>query len=280
LLKDAEMSSPKKLLLGILTVLWIGIAPTFGPSSFAFLNISYAFDDAASSDMQMLIYKPRKDNTPPARIGSYASDGIVSADIDMPIYKPRKDSVPRARIRGQIRGSDAATPSLIALVPDHIGFTIKHDAALCWYLERPTAHPLTLTVTDSQRLLPVLEKSLPSPSRGGVHCARLQDYGVTLNEEEPYRWFVTLVLNPDSPSQDIVTGGMIERIPFNEACMLDLPCSWPSCGPEAVYRYAESGLWYDAMTCLEDLIQHDGDQGVLQRMQEVLLRQVGIQLPN
>jgi hypothetical protein len=228
----------------------------------------------------MPIYKPRKDSTPPARIGTYRSDDIVPADTDIPIYKPRKDSAPRARIGGQIRGSDGAAPSVIALVPDHIGFTMKHDTALCWYLERPTSHPLTLTVTDSQRFLPILEQSLPLSSRAGIHCARLQDYGITLKEEEPYRWFVTLVLNPDSPSQDIVAGGMIERIPFHEACMLNMPCSRTSCEREAVHRYAESGLWYDAITCLQDLIQHDGGDNTLQRMHEALLRQVGIQLPN
>lgn len=274
------MSYPRTLLLGILAMLWMGTAPTVGPPSFALFEESYASDDVPSPDGQMLIYKPRKSSTPPARIGSSASDGILPTDAEMPIYNSPKESTPRARIGGHSRGSDAVAPSLIALVPDHIGFTMRDDTALCWYLQKQTSRLLTLTVTDSQRLLPILEKSLPSPSRAGVHCARLQDYGLTLKDEEPYRWFITLVLNPDSPSQDIVTGGMIERIPYNEACMLDMPCSWPSCEREAVYRYAESGLWYDAMTCLEDLIQHDGDQKILQRMQEVLLRQVGIQLPN
>jgi hypothetical protein len=254
--------------------------PSVGPLLLALLTMSYASDDVPPSDLDMLIYKPRKDSTPPARIGSYPSDGIVSTDTAMPMYKPRKDSAPRARIGGHIRGSDGAVPSLIALVPDHIGFTMKHDTALCWYLEKPTSHALTLTVTDAQRFLPILEKSLPTPRQAGIHCTRLQEYGVTLKEDEPYRWFVTLVLNPDSPSQDIVAGGMIERIPYHEACILDMPCSWASCEREAVYRYAESGLWYDAMTCLEDLIQHDGDQHTLQRMQKTLLRQVGIQLPN
>jgi hypothetical protein len=260
-------------------MLWIGM-PTVSPSSFALLTMSYASENAPFSDMQAPIYKPRKESAPPARIGNYASDGMVSTDADMPLYKPRKDRAPRARIGGQIRGSDGAVPSLIALVPDHIGFTMKHDTAVCWYLEKPTSHPLTLTVTDAQRFLPILEQSLPSPSRSGIHCTHLQDYGVTLKEDEPYRWFVTLVLNPNSPSQDIVAGGMIERIPYHEACMLDMPCSWLSCEREAVSRYAESGLWYDAMTCLEDLIQHDGDHHTLQRMQESLLGQVGIQLPN
>lgn len=276
------MSHPKTLVLGILAMLCIGTSLPLGPLSVALLDASYASDDALFSDAQMLIYKPRKNSTPRARIGDAASDGILPPNTEMPIYKPPKEKeiTPRARIGGQSRGLDAAAPSLIALVPDHIGFTMKHDTALCWYLQRQTSHALTLTVTDSQRLLPILEQSLPSPSRAGVHCARLRDYGVTLKEEEPYRWFVTLVVNPDRPSQDIVAGGMIERIPYNEACMLNMPCTWPSCEREAVYRYAEAGLWYDAVTCLEDLIQHDGDHNTLQRMQDVLLRQVGIQLPN
>jgi hypothetical protein len=156
---------------------------------------------------------------------------------------------------------------------------VKPDTSLCWYLSRETSHPVTLTVTDSQRPLPILEKSLALPSRAGIHCARLQDYGVTLTEHKPYRWFVSLVVNPESPSHDIVAGGMIERIPSNEACPPDMPCSWPSCERGAVYRYAESGLWYDAMTCLLELIDHDADRNTLQRMLDALLSQVGIQLP-
>jgi Domain of Unknown Function (DUF928) len=278
-----KMSHPKTVLLGMLATLCLG-TPTFGPSSVALFDESYAYDDTFSSDADMLIYKPRKNSTPSARIADSASHGILSTNTEMPMYKPPKgkEITPHARIGGQTRGSDAAVPWLIALVPDHIGFTMKHDTALCWYLQRQTSYPFTLTVTDSQRLLPILEQALPSPSRAGVHCARLQDYGVTLKEDEPYRWFVTLAVNPDRPSQDIVAGGMIERIPYNEACMLDMPCPWPSCEREVVYRYAEAGLWYDAVTCLEDLIQHDGhgDHKTLQRMQDVLLRQVGIQLPN
>ncbi len=255
------MTSPKRLLLGILTGLWIGTFQSFEQSPFAPLE-GYASDGVLSSDVQMPIYKPRKQ----------------SIDAQMPIYKPRKGTI-RARIGGQSRGQDPAAPSLIALVPDHIAFTIKNDTSLCWYLSIQTSQPVTFTVSDSQRILPILETSLPSPFRAGIHCVRLQDYGVTLKEQEQYRWFITLVLDQDRPSGDVVAGGMIERIPYDEACMLDMPCSGSSCEREAVYRYAASGLWYDALTCLLALIDHDRDEQTLQKMLEALLRQSGIELP-
>ena len=79
-------------------------------------------------------------------------------------------------------------------------------------------------------------------------------------EQEAYRWFVTLVVDPDRPSHDVVAGGMIERISFDEACAFGMPCTWTACNREAIYRYSDSGLWYDAIACLLELIEHDDDK--------------------
>lgn len=271
-----------KLVLGIFLGIGIGIglgtSPSLGQPPSALVTV-VASDSALSSDTVMPIYKPRKDSIPPARILSHAENTIDADDPQMPLYKPRRHNTPRARISGHNRGNEALAPSLIALVPDHVAFTIKQDTSLCWFLSRQTSQPVTLTVADSQRPLPILETRLPPLGRAGIHCVRLADYGVTLKEQEPYRWFITLVVNPERPSQDVVAGGMIERIPYDEACMLDMPCSSPSCDRAAVYRYAESGLWYDAITCLLDLIDRQGDDTMLARMLESLLQQSGIELP-
>ena len=239
------MSPYKRIFLSILAVLWLG-------------------------PFQSLV---------PSPLETYASDGALSFDAQMPIYKPRKESTIHARLGGHSRGQGSEAPSLIALVPDHVGFTIKNDTALCWHLSVQSSRPVTVTVADSQRVLPILETSLPAPMRAGIHCVHLRDYGVTLKEQEQYRWFVTLAVDQDRPSRDIVAGGIIERIPYDEACMLDLPCSGASCDRTAVYRYAASGLWYDAITCLLALIDHDRDP-TLRRMLEALLRQSGIDLPD
>ena len=154
---EAEMSPFTTFLLGSLVVLWLGPFQSFVLSPFAPLE-THASDGALSFNAQIPIYKPRKE----------------SIDAQMPIYKPRKESTIHARIGGPSRGQDAAAPSLIALVPDHIAFTIKNDTSLCWYLSVQTSRPVTVTVADSQRILPILETSLSPPIRAGIHCVHLQ----------------------------------------------------------------------------------------------------------
>ena len=209
-----------------------------------------------------------------------AAEEATAPPARMPVYKPRKENAPRARIGGSTRGGNADTPQLIALVPDHVAFTIKSDPSLCWYLSMNTSRPVTFTVVDSRGIRPILEEALPSPVRAGIHCIRLREHGIDLKEQEQYRWFITLVWNPDRPSEDVVTGGLIERIPFDEACALNMPCTWNACELAAVYRYAESGLWYDAIACLLDLMEREHNNNALQEMLDNLLRQSGFYLPS
>jgi hypothetical protein len=217
---------------------------------------------------------------PVAAAAVEAANLATPAELPMPIYKPRKDSGPRARIGGQTRAAETGDPLLIALVPDHIAFTLKNDPALCWYLSMRTSRPITITVVDSRGIRPILEQSIPSPVGAGIHCIKPRDYGVEFKEQEAYRWFVTLVVDSERPSRDVVAGGMIERISFDEACALDMPCTWTACTREAIYRYSDSGLWYDAISCLLELIERDDDKQPLQQILDHLLRQTGVNLPS
>ena len=207
--------------------------------------------------------------------------GTVSPELRMPLYKPRKDGSPRARMGGQVRSAERADdPLLIALVPDHVAFTVTANPSLCWYLSTQTALPMTITVVDSRGIRPILEGPLPSPTGPGIHCTRPRNYGVELKEQEAYRWFVTLVVDPDKPSRDVVAGGVIERVSFDEACALNMPCTETGCNREAIYRYSESGLWYDAISCLVELIEQGEDRNHLQQMLDHLLQQTGVNLPS
>jgi hypothetical protein len=211
----------------------------------------------------------------PAAAAVPVQESALQDDAVMPQYKLRKESTPRARVGGSLRGGDGTTPVVVALVPDHVGLTVKTQPSLCWYVSKKTSLPATFVLVDPRAIRPVLEVTLPVVNNPGVQCVLLKDYGVSLEEAQQYRWAITLILDPEGPSGDMVSGGMIERIPFEESCLLGLPCTW-TCGKEAVNRYAEAGLWYDAMSCLHELIEADPNDLTLRKKRATLLKQIDL----
>ena len=82
------------------------------------------------------------------------------------------------------------------------------------------------------------------------------------------------IRNPDSPSQDIVAGGVIERCEFS-TCLVEMAVDL-SCDRPSVLRNAVRGFWYDAVSCLSDLIKANPQNASLRRMRASLLKQVGL----
>jgi hypothetical protein len=193
-------------------------------------------------------------------------------DLQLPVYTPPKKLTPRARVGGGLRGTDGNEPEIVALVPDHVGLTVKQTPTLNWYLSHSTTYPLRFTLNDTQKILPVYEGSLPSPAHAGVQSIDLKALGILLEANVQYRWFVSASPNPDSPSRDIVAGGMIERCEFNE-CLIEFSPIM-TCDPESVRANALIGFWYDAMGCVCSLIEKDPKDPSLRRLRAALLRQV------
>ena len=194
----------------------------------------------------------------------------------MPIYTPRdkNKTVPRARVGGSLRGTDGKDPEIVALVPDHVGLTVKQAPALNWFLSKPTSLPIRFTLVDTRTVKPVHEGPIPTPAQAGVQSLDLKDFGLTLEPDVQYRWYISAIRNPDSPSQDIVAGGMIERCEFS-TCLVEMEVDL-SCDRPSVLRNAVRGFWYDAISCLSDLIKTDTQDASLRRMRASLLKQVGL----
>lgn len=199
----------------------------------------------------------------------------VQQDDSQPlIYTPPKKPTPRARVGGTLRGTDGNEPELVALVPDHVGLTIKQTPTLNWYLSKPTTYSLRFTLNDTQKVVPIYEGSLPVPSEAGVQSIDLKRLGLTLEPNVQYRWFVSASPNPQSPSRDIVAGGMIERCDLSEC--LTITSVNLTCDRESVRTNALIGFWYDAMGCICSLIEKDPKDASLRRLRAALLRQVGL----
>ena len=99
------------------------------------------------------------------------------------------------------------------------------------------------------------------------------DFGFALQPNVQYRWYISVIKDADSPSRDIVTGGMIERCEFSECMVLDAPTV---CSREAVMASATKGFWYDAMACLCALIESNPRDLSLRKQRAALLKQVGL----
>jgi len=196
-------------------------------------------------------------------------------DQYMPVYKPRKESSITGRVDGGFRGGREGEPVLKVLAPyDHIGETVKKSPALYWYLSQPTSDRITFTLEDPRRIEPMLEVGLAPPVKAGIQTIRLADYGVELEPQIPYRCHVSLEVDASSPSKDIHAMGVIERIPYDQAIIEGRTACRDS--RDVFCLYVESGLWYDAIQVISDLIVANPRDRVLRLQRAALLDKVGL----
>jgi hypothetical protein len=195
-------------------------------------------------------------------------------DVQIPLYTPPKKLTPRARVGGGLRGTDGNDPVLVALVPDHVGLTVKKTPVLNWYLKEATTYPLVFTLIDNSSITPLYEGPIPTPNRQGIYSINLKDLDLTLEPDVQYRWYISAIRNPDRHGPDIVAGGMIERCEFS-TCVVEMEVNL-SCDRDSVQRNANRGFWYDAMACLCSLIDSNPSDQTLRRQRAGLLNQIGL----
>ena len=194
----------------------------------------------------------------------------------MPVYHPRKGTSVTGRVDGGFRGGKEGEPVLKVLAPyDHVGETPHKSPALYWYLSERTDYPIYFTLEDSRHWKPVLEVTLKPPTEAGVQIIRLADYDKTLEAgpDIQYRWHLSIVRDPDSRSKDIHAMGIIERVPYDQAIFEQRACRNPR---DVFCLYVESGLWYDAVQVISDLILANPRDRVLRLQRAALLDKVGL----
>jgi hypothetical protein len=223
------------------------------------------------------------EKTPPkdASTGNNSSESPAVPDKDdppavkrrMPVYKPPQRGTPGSRVAAGTRGEADGRIVLSALVPDHIGLTMQEQPALYWFISQSTKYPVEFTFIESQSEKPLVEKRIEGAIGAGIHNVQLADYGIRLKTGTVYKWFISIVTEPDHRSKDVVTGGEIERIdpPAELRARLDRAGK-----NDAPGIYAEAGLWYDALSAVCNLIDAGIDKAVFEEQRASLLEQVGL----
>jgi hypothetical protein len=197
-----------------------------------------------------------------------------SDELSQPLYTPPKKLAPRARVGGDVRGTDGTDPEVILLVPDHVGYTVQQTPVVNWFLSKPTGHQVRFTLRDDRSTRSFQEKIIPTPQQPGIYTINLKELGLVLEPNVQYRLFVSIIRDAQSPSKDIVTGGMIERCELSE-CLEPMGAKL-TCSLDTVLDNAKAGFWYDAMGCLCNLIDADSKNDKLRRLRARLLKDVGL----
>ncbi len=187
---------------------------------------------------------------------------------ELPVYRPPRRGAPRAKVGGGLRGA-RALPEPLVLAPGHLAQTASPQPSLFWYIDAVPARSVQIvfTLIDAEGVDPVVEATLDSPTRAGIHRIRLADHGVELDPGVEYEWSIALVVDPAQRARDVVTTGYIQRV----AQRAPLEGSVATAA-----RYAAAGIWYEALETISDSIRETPDDVELRRHRSALLHQAGL----
>jgi hypothetical protein len=193
------------------------------------------------------------------------------------VYRPPAGAEEGVRVNGTSRGVDASMPSLLVLAPDHVGLTLREQPDLFWFQSKDTDIRFKLTMVADGVIEPVFEVNTPKkPSTTGIKRINLREHQVSLKPDVEYQWSVALVIDPENPSKDIVASGYIRRtdpspkltarmVKKNKRKLVDV--------------FAESGIWYDAIEEVSDLVDTNPSNSDLRELRAMLLEQVDLVEP-
>lgn len=197
----------------------------------------------------------------------------TAAEASTPVYKPPLRGAPGGRVGGSTRSAGLPVLAVSVLAPDHTGLTTSEHPSLYWHISSTSTAPVEITVLNARAIKPLMQIFLPAPVPAGIHRIRLADHGIRLQPGIAYRWYVAVVQNANRRSKDLLAGGAIERVAADEALNAVLAKASPL---DTSARYAEAGLWYDAIASLSTLIESAPEDAQIRRPRAALLAQVGL----
>jgi hypothetical protein len=198
-----------------------------------------------------------------------ASNAAVAQAV--PSYRPPLRGAPASRIGGAHRGAEGDDWTLLVLAPEHTGLTTTGQPVLYWYTSKAIDRPVELTLIERGAIDPILESRVPGPLAAGVQRVAIADFGVSLQPEAEYQWFVSVVMDPTQRSQDYAAGAGIRRVAVDPRIQARLQSTTSD---QRAFVLAEAGLWYDAIDVLSQ--RADADARAQRR---ALIEQVGLQMP-
>lgn len=169
---------------------------------------------------------------------------------------------------GAVRAGPSAATVETAAPIDHTGLTLSNSPRLWWRLSADTPYAVQITIVDEVSIDPLLRVELPGPHEAGSHSIDLGEQAIELEPGVDYRWFVSLLVDPDRPSRNPVSAAALRVVPENDTRRTAAAQASPA---ERGHTLARLGLWYDSYDFFASLAQAHPDRTPLIRNRERMM---------
>ncbi|MBY0397036.1 MAG: DUF928 domain-containing protein, partial [Thermoleophilia bacterium] len=202
-----------------------------------------------------------KQTPAPAPAPEAKPDEVLLAAVSAlppPDYAPPAGGVSLVWMRqfGAVRSAPSEARVAARAPRDHTGLTLSSSPRLWWALDKATEHPIQITIVDGESIDPLVRTLLPGPHTAGLHAFDLAKHGAKLSPGVDYRWFVSIVIDPDRPSRNPVSAGSLRVAGEGDARRATVSSADASSRGN---RFAELGLWYDAFDFYASLAEAHPD---------------------
>lgn len=191
---------------------------------------------------------------------------------------------PPSRTSGGSRSS--CSEQLVALVPGEnkvsnqgcqgesqsfVTATVSANPTVWIYVPSTlTEQPAELVILDSQQR-PLSIKSIALPQTEGIIGLRLDR---PLKTNQGYRWQLSALLHPQSPSQNPTVEGLITRVAAESD--LTKQVATVKSQLETAHSYAEAGIWQDTVTSFANLHCNNPQNNAIESDWHELLNMAGL----
>jgi hypothetical protein len=231
-------------------------------------------DDSARTPAQPPAADESPDAQPPAADDESPDAQPPPQAPGIPIYvPPSRGSTQGIRVGAATRGLEGGPAPLEALAPDHVAFTTREQPVLYWYLPDATGARVDLMIVEPSRPDPLFDLTLGQGAEAGVHALSLAERGVRLRKGVAYQWLVALVPRPSSGAEDVLAGGVVQRVDAGP----ELSRALAAAPADERWRvYAHYGVWYDALSGISERIRAQPESARLHELRAQLLREGGL----
>lgn len=172
------------------------------------------------------------------------ADGGTRGEI---LFSPTERGAPDNTADGGTRGESPLPSALQLLVPPSVmPLTLSDKPDFFAYVPHVPAQAVKFTLYrhDADQLKDeqlVHEVQIPMPDQAGIVRFSLpDDQHIALEPDQLYHWYVSLVLDPQDASNNIVADSWVKRLSVEDPIAVGLS---ESSSPD----YAQAGLWYEVL---------------------------------